>query len=285
MNKYKKKLLLHSTIILGSIGAIIHSGNYLINEYQRHKEIQKDQRTLDSLIVNLDDNIRTKVSADEKTGFKQLRKLTTKSAYEDSWCYIPQENMWIETGIESEVKRTKDTYISTVGIHSDFLYTLVKEYGELLDVHIHPDSELIEKQALSQKIESRDGLYKPKGSKAKREFEYTNQVLKRIFIKSYGSKPSDNDFVSMIQQTIRSLKRNPNINFKSALCSRDGVTKYYLTKIGQERYKDEKIDILLTKDYELIELQDGFKIVDKYIHIEYTPFEDKIKTHQELAMP
>ncbi len=85
----------------------------------------------DTLKINLDDKMHYVTKKDEKSGVEDIRKIN--NGYEEAWLYLPEKQIWYETGIYSDSNSTHP-FILRIG---DALKEN-QDIKELIFYHNHP---------------------------------------------------------------------------------------------------------------------------------------------------
>ena len=95
-----------------------------------------EERETHMLTLNLNDNIRYFSYVGFKEGVQQAKKVAANSSMEESWVYLPHEQVWIETGIGAA--QTEDEI--SVSMDSTFIHSLLDENEDVWFIHIHPSN-------------------------------------------------------------------------------------------------------------------------------------------------
>jgi hypothetical protein len=161
---------------------------------------------LENLIVNTSDDRRYEVQKSEEEGIQDIRKLVKSSDLEESWIYLPEKELWVETGINE--KRVESDHLEGIYVFLDIdlCRKLTKENDNLIFYHFHP----YEIELLYEKEEE----FKP-------------------FLIARNSIPSSGDLSHMAMVSLVFNRVNPDgkINFK--VCSSEGIAEYSLTERGK----------------------------------------------------
>lgn len=133
MNLTRKLLgsfaLASSLVFSSSIHAQSKIPDYLM-EYSREKNLPlTETNELEINPINKDIKI-THSSLEE--GISQMRNLAKRLYLEETWVYILQENLWVETGINESIKETPS--------RTDLIKILAENNGnKVVFAHIHPN--------------------------------------------------------------------------------------------------------------------------------------------------
>ncbi len=71
---------------------------------QRYPELYSKKLYSDTLKINLNDGIYYITKKDEKSGIEDIRKINNN--YEEAWLFLPEKQIWYETGIYSDSNST-----------------------------------------------------------------------------------------------------------------------------------------------------------------------------------
>lgn len=172
-------------------------------------------RTVDHLVVNLDDSFSTVVKKSREDGFRELLELAKTAAQEEMWMYIPSIQTWYEVGYDAQILRggkTRDGLVSqdrlAIRPNASFIEELGHYYVHLEDVHIHPPYQ--------------------------NEIETNSPSLSLVM----RGMPSDGDLENLLLAATAQRGALPKAkgSYTAYVVSPLGVTKYKLTEAGIRRY-------------------------------------------------
>ena len=161
------------------------------------------------LRINDSVTYRTATIADEQTGIEDLKDLCQNALKEEYWVFIPDQNLWLETGLCEKTE--------SVEIDLPFFEDLIRKNDNVSVYHIHLKRYL---ESLEEK-----GLGKTP--------------------ESWLIVPSFEDVALMIYFSSMFYKEHPEGNISWFICSPLGRTEYSMTEKGVEYYSKIKGNVFL----------------------------------------
>jgi hypothetical protein len=166
-----------------------------------------DYRVAPDLVVNVDKSYANVVRKSEKEGIRDMRKLVEGSTYEEAWTFLPDESLWIETGLgEMKIVSSGGEKLIVKELCSE-LRKIFSGNKNVIKYHFHP--------VLAYFKSDIPGFY--------------NRM-------AISSIPMDDDIftTAILSRFFYNLQPGGTISFK--ICSHYGMTEYFLTEEGKRRF-------------------------------------------------
>lgn len=162
-------------------------------------------KEVDKLVVNTACSYRTAAKKSEEEGVKDIRELIDSSDLEELWAYLPQESLWVEIG------RNEESFgESSVSTDEAYFKKLIQTYDELILYHFHINDE--------------------------RNYPSLKELKKIFNVKK--AMPSGSDLAAIFCSSILFYRFQPYGKISAKLCSKCGITEFYLTDSWKEYYKN-----------------------------------------------
>lgn len=216
--------------LIAALGLSLYSGQ---KSFAQHPpSLDAPIKYVNKLVSNTSVDYRTAVKQTESQGIFQIKELLNKEEVEEVWAYLPKKREWIEIGYaekpeEKIVIKNQVFYNTEVKLDTSFLEKLMKENNEITVWHYSPNGS----QMLEDKIKTAEDEGKP----------LTEQEISKIknYISVCEAIPSEFDLINMISNSQKFNEINPDGKLLYKLCSKTGVTEFYLTNKGKEFFKDK----------------------------------------------
>lgn len=237
---------------------------------------QKKEIFSKNLQLNDNDKICFVVDKNEKSGIEDMKCIIDSSAYEEIWIYLPEIERWYELGVNRSLYENNGVYKSGSRFDEWFLKKVFEKnrgIEEVVFYHNHPTDENIKKEL------GIDSLYMSQIDTAEMKKQWALYVSKikdykdvvKIFYKSgFGDGlPSIPDLESMIKFSLEL----PEYKIKNKLCSKKGITEYFLTEEGLQSCASGEYSNYLFENPAYFVSDDSLLIKNDYININFKTFE------------
>jgi len=177
---------------------------------------------LNSLVLNLDDNIRTIACVSKKEGDEDIKKLLTQE-YEEAWLY--DGVCWHEIGFESSrldyaLEEDGESF-AEVSLDYDYVWNFFSANDSLLWKHNHSYGNK----------KNQDIALKNWDSEKRKELLFTREIDLAL--------PNDADIETLVSMQRDFSQEKKDGVFIGEVSSRYGVTSFYATEKGREYFYDK----------------------------------------------
>ncbi|GIU68787.1 MAG: hypothetical protein KatS3mg002_0023 [Candidatus Woesearchaeota archaeon] len=185
-----------------------------------------------TLSVNKDNNERRISLLNELEGISYIRKILSKSEYEEAWIYDPKNSRWIEIGLD-ETGWIKDStgYSTKVSLDSLYIDKLMDSLDVLISYHFHP--------AVIKPFMTDTSSMLPEMKNAVKKFGV------EAFLYSSTAIPSIQDINTMIGEQSKFYRKKPYGKITHCVASYFGITEYYLTEKAKEFILEDKNNTII----------------------------------------